>query len=112
MRRVAVRIALALFALALIGVGGLVVRKLVAGPGEVRAARELPPVPVEVAAVEVGPIERRRVFSGTLESASRVTIAPKVAGRVVSLPLEIADVVERGQLVARLDSDEFAQAAA
>lgn len=112
MRRVVVWIGLALFALALLGVGGLLVRKLVAGPGEVGAARERRPVPVEVAAVEVGPIEQRRVFSGTLESASRVTIAPKVAGRVVSLPFEIADVVERGQIVARLDSDEFAQAVA
>ncbi len=112
MRRVAFWIAVVVFALVLTGTGALVIRKLNAGPEEVAAAREQRPVPVEVAAVEVGPIEERRVFSGTLEATARLTVAPKVPGRVASLPLEIADVVERGQVVARLDSDEFAQAVA
>lgn len=69
-------------------------------------------VPVQVAAVEHGLIEDRRVFSGSLEATARVTIAPKVAGRITSLPLDIADPVRRGQVVAVLDSDEFEQAVA
>jgi hypothetical protein len=64
MRRVAFWIAVVSFALVLTGTGALVIRKLNAGPEEVAAAREQRPVPVEVAAIEVGAIEQRRVFSG------------------------------------------------
>lgn len=69
-------------------------------------------VPVEVARIESGAIERVRVFSGSMESAARVTIAPNVGGRVVSVEYEIADEITRGSVVARLDAEEFAQAVA
>lgn len=68
--------------------------------------------PVEVADVQRGPIELRRIFSGAIEASARVTIAPKVAGRVAALPVDLADQVSRGQVVARLDSAEFEQAVA
>jgi RND family efflux transporter MFP subunit len=69
-------------------------------------------IPVELAAAVRGPIEQRRVFSGSLEAAARVTIAPKVAGRIVSLPVDLADPVRRGDVIARLDGAEFEQAVA
>ncbi len=111
MRTVAKWIALLVLVALLVGLGALIVRRLPApgegGPGP-RPSGALA-APVEVAAVERGAIENRRVFSGTLEAAARVTIAPKVAGRVVSLALEIADTVRRGQTVAELDSGEYEQ---
>lgn len=67
------------------------------------------PVPVEVAAVTQGPIELRRVFSGSLESPARTTIASKVAGRILTVPLDLSDTVERGAIVATLEPEEFAQ---
>lgn len=68
--------------------------------------------PVEVMPVEHGPIELRRTFSGTLEPRVEFVVAPKVAGRVERLMVNIADPVKRGQLVAELDSEEYVQAVA
>lgn len=76
------------------------------GGGETRA------VPVEVAAVEHGPIERRREFTGTLEPRAEFVVAPKVSGRIEEIGVDLADTVTRGQVVAKLDDDEFVQAVA
>lgn len=67
------------------------------------------------AAVAVAPIERRaielrRVFSGALEAHSKFVVAPKVAGRVQDIPVDISDEVHRGDAVAILDAAEFDQA--
>ncbi len=70
------------------------------------------PVPVEVAAVEHGPIERRRAFTGTLEARAEFVVAPKVGGRIEEIGVDLADTVSRGQLVAKLDDDEFVQTVA
>lgn len=70
------------------------------------------PAPVAVAPIEVGPITLRRTFSGTLESPNRFVAAAKVAGRIERLLVDVSDTVERGQVVAELDSDEYEQAVA
>jgi len=70
------------------------------------------PVPVEVSDVEVGPIELRRTFSGTLEPWSTFTVAPEVSGRIERLAVDLADPVARRMIVAELDDAEFAQAVA
>ncbi len=67
-------------------------------------------VPVEVAAVERGPITLRRTFTGTLDPRAELAVAPKLSGRVEQLSVELADTVERGQSVAKLDDDEYVQA--
>jgi RND family efflux transporter MFP subunit len=69
-------------------------------------------VPVEVAAIERGPIERRRAFTGTLEARAEFVVAPKVGGRIEEIGVDLADTVVRGQLVAKLDDDEFVQTVA
>ena len=68
------------------------------------------PVPVEVAPIQSGTIERIRTFSGTLQAHAEFVVAPKVSGRVEQLDVDLADVVKRGQVVARLDNDEYVQA--
>lgn len=68
------------------------------------------PVPVEVAPIEVGEIELRRAFSGTLQADTEFVVAPKVSGRIEQINVDLADLVTRGQLVARLDNDEYVQA--
>lgn len=67
------------------------------------------PAPVEVAGVQHGSITLRRTFSGTLEASSEFILAPKVAGRLERLEVDLGDVVERGQVVAYVDDDEFVQ---
>ncbi len=69
-------------------------------------------VPVEVAAIERGPIEHRRVFTGTLNPIAEFVVAPKVSGRVERLNVDLADMVTRGQVVAKLDDDEYVQSVA
>lgn len=112
MKRAIIWIAGLAVAILLLAAGALVFRRLMQDGGATGGLRASSPVPVEIAPVEVGVIENRRVFSGALEATARVTIAPKVAGRIVSLPVDIADRVTRGQVVARLDSAEFEQSVA
>jgi RND family efflux transporter MFP subunit len=69
-------------------------------------------VPVEVAAVQRGPMELKRTFSGALEARAQFVVAPKVGGRVERLYVNLADAVTRGQIVAELDNDEYVQAVA
>jgi len=69
------------------------------GKGATRA------VPVELAPIEHGPIARRRTFSGTLEPHAELVVAPKIAGRIEELAVDLADRVTRGQVVARLDDN-------
>ena len=73
--------------------------------------RSAAPAPVEVASVEFRRIEDRRMLSGTAEPIAAVTIAAKVSGTIVGLPVDISDTIEQGQVVAVLDSAEFEQAA-
>ncbi|MEO0813039.1 MAG: efflux RND transporter periplasmic adaptor subunit, partial [Myxococcota bacterium] len=65
--------------------------------------------PVEVSAVRSGPISLRRTFSGSLEARAAISIAPKLTGRVVDLPVDIGDEVKRGQLVAQLETGDLRQ---
>lgn len=64
---------------------------------------------VEVAEVVRGAMERRRTLSGALEALSEAVIAPKVGGRITRLAVDLADLVQRGQVVAFLDDAEFLQ---
>ena len=69
-----------------------------------------PPVAVEVANIEVGPIDDVRSFTGTLEASASFTAASKVGGRIEAVTVDIGDSIVRGEAVARLDADELKQA--
>lgn len=77
-----------------------------------QGGEEIPPVPVDVAPIQRGPIELRRTFNGALEATAEFVVAPKVSGRVERLFVNIADTVSRGQIVAELDNAEYVQAVA
>lgn len=62
---------------------------------------------VEVSPVEMGGISERRAFTGTLQPASRFDLAARVGGRLLVLEADLGDVVEHGQVVARLDQEEY-----
>ncbi|MCG5547583.1 efflux RND transporter periplasmic adaptor subunit [Halorhodospira halochloris] len=65
-------------------------------------------------AVEVGTIERRdmrdiRRLDGSLEALSSYEVAPKIGAEIRSVEVRIGDVVEHGDLLARLDQREIEQ---
>lgn len=70
------------------------------------------PLPVEAAPVRTGPIALQRTFSGELEAQAEFVVAPKVSGRVERVLVNIADTVQRDQVVAELDNAEYIQAVA
>jgi len=67
-------------------------------------------VAVEVAPVETGTIRDVGTFTGSIVARSHYVVAPKVSGRLKRLTVDIGDSVRRGQLIAELDDDEYAQA--
>ncbi len=69
-------------------------------------------VPVEVQPITTGVIEQRRTFSGALAPRAEFVVAPKVAGRLERLTVNISDKVSRGELVGQLEDDEYVQAVA
>jgi len=65
-------------------------------------------------AVETKPIYKDSirdigVFTGSLEPKSQFAVAPKVAGWLKELLVDVGDTVERNQVIAVLDDEEFAQ---
>ena len=77
------------------------------GPGS--ASREgRRAVPVEVADIGQDAISDIAQFTGSIRSSSRFVISPKISGRLEELRVDIGDRVENGDLVAVLDSEEYA----
>lgn len=86
---------------------------VVAGATDMRGGRGMG----QTVAVETGPVARRSItdvalYTGTLQSGSQFMLAPKAGGRLRSLMVDIGDQVERGQVIAQLDDEEFVQAVA
>ncbi len=75
-------------------------------PGGNRQSR---PAPVSVEVATRGPIEHRRIFSGSLQAAFRLNIAPKISGQLSTIAVDLADPVTNGQVVATLDRAEAEQ---
>lgn len=73
------------------------------------AGRRALPVAVEVATVGRSTLRDAVVFSGSLESRSRLVIATKVAGRLERLPARVGEQIRRGQLLAELEDEEYRQ---
>ena len=80
--------------------------------GQDKSDKGVQPAPVEVASIQRGQISLRRTFNGSLEAQAEFVVAPKVGGRVERMPVNLADTVENGQIVAELDNDEYVQAVA
>ena len=75
------------------------------------AVRQRGAIPV---AVETKPVLKTKVrdvglFTGTLYPKAQFIVAPKIAGRLEKLFVNIGDPVNRGQLIAVLEDDEHLQ---
>jgi membrane fusion protein (multidrug efflux system) len=69
-------------------------------------------VPVETAAVQVGPIQRRLTAVGSLRSNESVILRPEIAGRIVEFRFEEGERVEKGQPLVLLDDSVWRTAVA
>jgi membrane fusion protein (multidrug efflux system) len=62
-------------------------------------------VPIEVAALETGPIASTLAFSANLEAERQVKVVAEASRQVTKLLVEEGDYVKRGQLLVRLQDD-------
>ncbi len=74
------------------------------GPGRAGGA-----VAVEAEPIRRGAIRDIAVFTGSLEPKSQFVVAPKVGGWLEKLLVDVGDAVERDQVIAMLDDEEFTQ---
>lgn len=98
-------------AVALVVIAGLVVwqayRQIRAAGSAKGPQRTGAPVPVETQPVGKGAIRGVGVFTGSLTPKSQFVVAPKVTGWLKELLVDIGDNVERNQIVAVLDDEQF-----
>jgi RND family efflux transporter MFP subunit len=73
------------------------------------AGQRMGTVAVEVAPIVEGSIRDLGLFSGTLVPKSQFVIAPKVSGKLEKLYVDIGDRLTNGQLVARIEDEEYQQ---
>ena len=74
-----------------------------------RPQRRASAVGVEVAQVERRNLVEKRVFIGTLKAEKQFDAAFKVGGRLQIIAVNLGDCLKKGDLIARLDSEEFEQ---
>jgi len=88
-------------------VGWQVIRKI--GGQDANFERRAAPIAVETEAVRKATIRDTGNFTGTLAPKSQFTVAPKIAGRLEKLMVDIGDKISRNQLIAVLDDEEYNQ---
>jgi len=101
---------LALAGLVLAGLlGWEVYDRATGGSGAFRRRPERGSVAIEIAPVRTETVRDIGIFTGSVVPRSYFVVAPKVAGRLEKLTVEIGDRVRRGQLIAVLDDGEYAE---
>lgn len=75
--------------------------------GQEAAAREQMRVPVRVVEPVRGDVSRTYTVGGYVESASMVTVLPRIAGSLTSITVDVGDRVREGQVVARIDEEPY-----
>jgi RND family efflux transporter MFP subunit len=100
-------IAVLIIVITLGGIGWKVYQKATTKRQDSRKAKVA--VPVEVATVRQATLHEIAQFVGDLTARSEFVVAPKVAGRLVKLLVDIGDTVQNDQLIAVLDAEEYNQ---
>ena len=101
---------LVLLVLAIIAMAGWQLYSRVTGSDvEKKPARPAVSVAVEIKPIYKDSIRDIGIFTGSLEPKSRFDVAPKVAGWLKELLVDVGDTVDRNQVIAILDDEEFAQ---
>ncbi len=61
---------------------------------------------LELITVEEAEVARETAFDGVIEAVNQSTVAAQTSGRVVELPFDVGDYVEKGSLIVRLTGTE------
>ncbi len=85
----------------------VMVSGLLGACGEPMELGELPPQLVETRLLELPELPVRRQFPGEVRADQRAELAFLVSGPLVELPLQEGQLVEAGQLLARIDPRDF-----
>jgi multidrug efflux pump subunit AcrA (membrane-fusion protein) len=99
-------------AIAIAGIGFLTWQIYERSSGSKEASgsrRGNPAVAVEVTAIQKTSIKDVGRFTGSLSPLSEFIVAPKIAGRLEKILVDIGDIVTADQLVAVLDDEEYQQ---
>ncbi len=67
-----------------------------------------PPISVQIATAKLAAITRTVTAAGKLQAATTVKVSSNLSGDLLALPVEEGDHVEKGQLIARIDSRRYA----
>lgn len=67
----------------------------------------LRPLPVQVAVVKKGLAEQRVYGSARVEARKRASIKSRVSGTVLSVPIEVGQIVKEGQLLLSIDTPQI-----
>lgn len=106
------KVLIATAVLAALALGGYVARRAYEKVSEQiagRPGRRTAAVPVEIAPVRKVTLRDVGRFWGGLFPDSQFVVAPRIAGRLKKLLVDIGDKVERGQVIAALDDQEYVE---
>lgn len=87
------KIAVTLVLVAIVAAGGFAVKK----------ASHKPPKPPRTATVAIGDIAETVTETGVVEPINKIDVKSKVAGKVLTIPIEEGEIVHEGQLIAEVD---------
>jgi len=73
------------------------------------AYRQNLPVAVDITPVIKSTISEVGIYTGSLLPDSQFIVAPKIAGKLEKIFVDIGDEIKQGQLIALIDDDEFVQ---
>ena len=82
------------------------------GPAPPPQASVPPAVQLRSAPVEVREVELTQSAEAVVEAVRQSTVAAQIAGRIVELRFDVGDVVQKGDVIVRIDERAAAQAAA
>ena len=88
-------------------IGGFALAGLVACGGDEQAATGPVSRPVKVFVVEGGEVDAIRSFPGKVDASQRAELAFRVSGKLQEMLVKEGDLVEKGQVLARLDPTDY-----
>ena len=98
-----------LLVLAIVSMAGWLAYKRITVSAKKRPDRSAVAVAVEIQPIRKGVIRDIGIFTGSLFPKSQFVVAPKVAGWLQKLLVNVGDTVRQNQVIAVLDDEEFTQ---
>ena len=85
-------------------IGGIVYYSMSGSSGETVSPQSNRPVPVQVVEARTAPIRNALTYSGAIEAAQQVSLAPRLAGQLASINVGVGTAVRVGDTLATLDA--------